>query len=180
VTFRGVLEGLHVAPTAAEPMQARGVVELVAGVGIMGDRYSSGQGTFSGRPHLDRQVTLIEAETLDALARDRGTVLEPHEHRRNMTTRGVPLNHLVGRYFAVGDCVLYGGRLNVPCAHLESLVGRPLVRQLLNRSGLNARVVVGGVVRCGDPIVPFDPADLAPALVAANEAHPVSPAPDVA
>jgi MOSC domain-containing protein YiiM len=71
-----------------------------------------GTGTYSKKEHIDRQVTLIEVEVLEALARDRSIDLAPHEHRRNITTRGVPLNHLVRRYFRIGDCVLYGGRLN--------------------------------------------------------------------
>jgi MOSC domain-containing protein YiiM len=64
---------------------------LIAGVGIEGDRYATGLGTYSKRPHIDRQVTLIEVEVLETLARDRRIELAPHEHRRNLTTRGVPL-----------------------------------------------------------------------------------------
>jgi len=101
---------------------------------------------------------LIEQETLEALARDHGVALAPHEHRRNLTTRGVALNHLVGHYFAVGECVLYGGRLNVPCRYLEELLGKKVFKPLVNRSGLNARVIVGGTLRTGDVILPLDPA----------------------
>ena len=79
-------------------------------------------------------------------------VLSPHEHRRNLTTGGVPLNHLVGQYFRVGDCVLYGGRLNVPCMYLESVTGKPVFKPLLNRSGLNCRVITGGMARAGDTV----------------------------
>jgi MOSC domain-containing protein YiiM len=152
---------------------------LVPGVGVAGDRYALGTGTYSPRPHIDRQITLIEVETLEALARDHGLQLEPHEHRRNLTTRGVPVSHLVGRYFSVGGCVLYGGRLNVPCKYLQELLDRPVFRPLIHRSGLNARVVVGGVVRPGDAIEPVDRATLDPTVVAANEAHGLEPPPDV-
>ncbi len=177
--FRGVLEAVHIATVASAAMTGLDTAQLVAGVGIDGDRYATRTGTYSDRHHIDRQVTLIEVETLEALRRDRGIVLEPHEHRRNLTTRGVPVSHLVGSYFAVGDCVLYGGRLNVPCKYLEGLLQRPVFRPLLNRSGLNARVVVGGTIRPGDPITPLDRADLPPELMAANEQHPVEAAPDV-
>ena len=78
-----------------------------------GDRYATQLGTYSHKSHIDRQATLIEIEVLEALARDRGIELAPDEHRRNLTTHGVPLNHLVGQYFRIGQCVLYGGRLNV-------------------------------------------------------------------
>lgn len=119
--------------------------------------------------HIDRQATLIEFETLEALARDHGVELAPHEHRRNLSTRGVPLNHLVGRYFRVGDCVL----LNVPCRYLEDLVGKKVFKPLLNRSGLNCRIVVGGIIRVGQLIEPCDPGALDPSLRLANEAPPL-------
>jgi MOSC domain-containing protein YiiM len=73
--------------------------------------------------------------------------------------------------------VLYGGRLNVPCRYLEDLTGKKVFKPLLNRSGLNCRIVVGGTVRPSDPITPCDPASIDPALRAANETVPVAPAP---
>ena len=135
-------------------MRALAEARLVAGVGIEGDRYATRTGTYSVRHHVDREVTLIEFETLEALERDHGIALAPHEHRRNLTTRGVPLNHLVGRRFRVGECVLYGGRLNVPCQYLEDLLGKKVFKPLINRSGLNCQIVTGGIVRPGDLIEP--------------------------
>ena len=120
----------------------------------------------------------IEVETLDALARDRRVVLAPHEHRRNLTTRGVPLNHLVGEYFRVGDCVLYGGRLNVPCAYLDTMVGRPVFKLLINRSGLNCRIVSGARIRTGDRIVWCAPGTIDAAIRRDNEAIPLAPPPE--
>lgn len=177
--FSGQLVAAHAATEASAPMVGLEEAQLVAGVGVATDRYATRRGTYSNRHHIDRQVTLIEVEVLDALARDHGLALAPHEHRRNLTTRGVPLAHLVGRYFRVGECVLYGGRLNVPCRHLEELVGRPVFRPLVHRSGLNGRVVVGGVARPGDPIGPVDAGTLDPAVVAANEAHALEAPPEV-
>src|SRR5262249_31881944 len=81
--------------------------------------------------------------------------LRPADHRRNLTTRGVPLSHLVGKRFKVGEAVLVGGRLNFPCRYLEKLLGRPVWTTLLNRPGLNCRIEVGGIVRKGDPISPL-------------------------
>ncbi len=153
--------------------------ELVAGTGILGDRYAVGTGHYSSRPHIDRQVTLIESEVLEALARDHDVDLRPEEHRRNITTAGVPVNHLVGQYFAVGSCVLYGGRLNVPCTYLQDLLDKQVFRPLVHRSGLNARIIVGGLVSPGDAITPVDRADLDPRLVQDNENTPIEPAPEV-
>jgi len=178
-TFRGSLLHIHVAPGAAAPMAELADAELIAGLGIAADRYATRTGTYSARHHIDRQITLIETEALDALARDHGVELAAHEHRRNLTTAGVPLGHLVGRYFLVGDAVLYGGRLNVPCNHLQELAGKRVFRPLVHRSGLNARVLVGTTIRPGDAIVPIDPLRLPAELVAANERDPASPAPEV-
>jgi MOSC domain-containing protein YiiM len=154
VSWKGELLHVHIAAGASQPMRALAEARLVAGVGIEGDRYATRTGTYSVRHNADRQVTLIESETLEALARDHGIALAPHEHRRNLTTRGVPLNHLVGRKFRVGECLLYGGRLNVPCQYLEDLLGKKVFKPLVNRSGLNCQIVAGGIVRPGDVIEP--------------------------
>lgn len=151
--WEGQLEHIHIAATAGAPMQALSEARLVAGQGLDGDRYKLGTGTYSPNPDI-REATLIEAEALEALARDYGVTLLPHEHRRNLTTRGVPLNHLVGRRFRVGACLLEGGRLNVPCRYLEDLVGKKVFKPLMHRSGLNCRIVEGGTVRIGDMIRP--------------------------
>jgi MOSC domain-containing protein YiiM len=153
--FTGVLLAIHIAPEASAPMVELDAARLVEGVGIEGDRYATARGTYSHRPHADRQVTLIEMETLDALSRDHGIALAPHETRRNLTTAGVPLNHLVGREFRVGGVVLAGGRLNVPCQYLEDLLGKPVFKPLIHRSGLNCRIVQGGTIRPGDAIRPL-------------------------
>ena len=177
--WQGELLHIHVAAAASAAMAELPEAMLVGGVGIEGDRYATGLGTYSKKPHIDRQVTLIEVEVLEALARDRGIALAPHEHRRNLTTRGVPLGHLVGHYFRVGDCVLYGGRLNVPCLYLETLLGKKVFKPLINRSGLNCRIVRGGTVRTHQRIVWCDPASLDASIRLANEATPLEPPPDV-
>ncbi len=153
--FAGVLLAIHIAPGASAPMVELDAARLIEGVGIEGDRYATGLGTYSHKPAPDRQVTLIEMETLDALARDHRIDLPPHETRRNLTTAGVPLNHLVGRDFRVGDVVLHGGRLNVPCQYLEDLLGKKVFKPLINRSGLNCLIVKGGTIRPGDAIRPM-------------------------
>ena len=178
MNWRGELLHIHVAPQASATMQALSEARLLAGTGLEGDRYANRLGTYSKRHHVDRQVTLIEVETLEALARDRHIKLAPNQHRRNLTTRGVPLNHLVGQYFRVGNCVLFGGRLNVPCMYLESVTGKQVFKPLLNRSGLNCRIVVGGAVSVGDRIQWCDPSELDAAIRRANEEVPLEPAPE--
>jgi len=154
MTWEGKLLQIFIAERESAPMMEQSEAKLIAGVGVEGDRYATGLGHFSDRPHPDRQITLIEIETLEALERDHNIKLESFEVRRNLITRGVPLNHLVGRRFRVGETILYGGRLNVPCKYLEELVGKPIYSPLLNRSGLNCQIVQGGTVRRSDFIGP--------------------------
>jgi MOSC domain-containing protein YiiM len=154
MTWKGELIHIHIAAIASAPMRALAEARLVPGLGIEGDRYATRTGTYSNRHNVDREVTLIEFEALHALERDHGIALAPHEHRRNLTTRGVPLNHLVGAYFKLGDCVLHGERLNLPCQYLEDLLGKKVFKPLVNRSGLNCRIERGGTIRPGMSIEP--------------------------
>ncbi len=153
-SWYGELLGIHIAPEGSAPMIALAQATLIAGTGIEGDRYATGRGFYSHAPRPDRQITLIESETLEAIERDHGIPIAAHETRRNLTVRGVPLNHLVGREFRVGECVLQGARLNVPCKYLDKLLGRALFGPLTNRSGLNCLILRGGVIRPGDPVAP--------------------------
>jgi len=124
----------------------------VAGKGLEGDRYFSRTGTYSSDPGPGRDVTLIELEALEALKRDYGIELGPGQSRRNIVTRGVPLNHLLGREFKVGEVTLHGIDLCEPCAHLERLTVKGVVRGLIHRGGLNAHILTGGMIRVGDAI----------------------------
>jgi MOSC domain-containing protein YiiM len=151
--WQGWLMHIHRAEQGRAPMEPCDTALLIAGQGIAGDRYATGRGHYSAFPDI-RDVTLIEAETLAALARDHGITLLPHEHRRNLTTEGVPLNHLVGRRFRVGDALLEGGRLNTPCRYLDLVTGKTVCDLLTHRSGLNARILTGGTIRPGDEIRP--------------------------
>lgn len=132
-------------------MQPLDTATLLAGKGIKGDRYATGRGKYSPLPDI-REVTLIEVETLEALVRDHKIDLSVDEHRRNLTTRDVPLNHLVGVRFRVGSAVLEGGRLNFPCRYLELLTGKTVCDLLEHRSGLNCRIIEGGEIKRGDGI----------------------------
>ena len=99
-------------------------VHAIPGVGLEGDRYALRQGTFY-KPEPDFELTLIEAEAIEALQRDYHVELAPGEARRNLVTRGVALNHLVGRDFQIGEVKARGIRLCEPCDHLQRLTGRP-------------------------------------------------------
>ena len=150
--WKGTVLSIHIAPGAADPTQSVSEARVVMGKGVEGDRYFHGRGTWSSNPGTGRHITLIESETLEALARESGIILAPGAFRRNVVTRGVPLNHLVDRNFRVGQVVLRGMRLCEPCKHLEDL-SRPGVNSaLLHRGGLRADVLQEGIIRVGDTV----------------------------
>jgi MOSC domain-containing protein YiiM len=95
-------------------------------------------------------------EAIEALAQECQIALEPGAARRNLVTRGVPLNHLVGREFHIGEVLLRGLRLCEPCGHLETLTVKGIQDGLCHRGGLRAQIVRGGVVRTGDAVRPYD------------------------
>ena len=157
----GKLLYIHIAPIASADMIELEEAELVVGKGIVNDRYFNQSGTYSKIPDI-RDITLIENEVLDALASNqpplqkKSIILKPIEHRRNLTTSGVPLNYLVGKKFQIGEVILKGGRLNFPCKYLADLLKKPLLLPLYNRSGLNCSVERGGVIRKGDKIIQIE------------------------
>jgi MOSC domain-containing protein YiiM len=132
-------------------MRAVQQAEAVPGVGLEGDRYANRQGTFY-KPEPDFELTLIEAEAIEALCREYGVELAPGEARRNVVTRGVPLNHLVGREFRIGAVKVRGIRLCEPCDHLQRLTGHPLIKGLRHRGGLRAQILSQGAIRVADLI----------------------------
>jgi MOSC domain-containing protein YiiM len=145
------IESIHIADGAKAPMRSVDQVEAIAGVGLEGDRYANRQGTFF-KPEPDFELTLIEAEALEGMVREYRLQLEPGNARRNLVTRGVALNHLVGREFKIGSAVIRGIRLCEPCSHLQALTGLDVIKGLRHRGGLRAQIVVGGTIRVGDPV----------------------------
>jgi hypothetical protein len=144
----GSVASLLIAPDAEAELVAVDEAVALAGRGLEGDRYALGRGTFGGGRGY--QLTLVESEVLDEIG------LPWAEARRNVVTRGMELNALVGRRFRVGSAECIGRRLAEPCAHLEKLARPGLLRPLVHRGGLRADVLTDGRIRPGDDIVPFD------------------------
>jgi MOSC domain-containing protein YiiM len=141
----GTVEAILVAPDAELPLVRVQRAEAVAGKGLAGDRYHDGHGTFSG-PGRGYELTLVEAEALEAID------LSWEDARRNVVTRGIALNELVGRRFTIGAVECVGRRLAEPCAHLEKLSRPGILRPLVHRAGLRADILVGGAIAAGNPI----------------------------
>jgi hypothetical protein len=145
----GSVAGLLLAAEAEAPLVQVDEALAVAGSGLEGDRYAGGHGTFSG-PGRGYELTLVEAEVLDEID------LSWEQARRNIVTRDVALNSLVGRRFMVGSVECVGRRLAEPCAHLERLTRPGLLRPLVHRGGLRADIVLGGPIKLGDQVAPAD------------------------
>jgi hypothetical protein len=146
-TAAGAVEGIFVAPKAGAPAQALQSVRALAGEGLEGDRHVAGTGTFpSGLP--GSALTLIEAEVCESFA----PPLSGTEHRRNVVTRGIDLNALVGHEFLLGTVRCRGMRLCEPCTVVDRYASQPVLRALVHRGGLRADILQDGVVRVGDAI----------------------------
>jgi MOSC domain-containing protein YiiM len=138
--MRGSVEGIHIAPGKSVLPSPVGEVE-VTGKGVVGDRYGD-----------SRDLTLIEAEALEGLRQDTGIELTAAESRRQVLTRGIRLNELVGRRFTVGGVECEGQELCEPCSHLQSLTYWGVLRGLVHRGGLRADIVRGGRIAVGDEV----------------------------
>jgi MOSC domain-containing protein YiiM len=151
----GRVESIAVAEEAGAAMRVVQRAAATAGHGLEGDRYARGRGTFSDVSARGHDLTLIEGERLDELALPSGRPLPPEAARRNIVTRGIDLNALVGRRFRIGDVECLGQRLCEPCGHLERLTEPGVLRALVHRAGLRADILTGGVVEVGADVRPL-------------------------
>jgi MOSC domain-containing protein YiiM len=134
-------------------MQALTSVRAVRSRGLEGDRYFSGHGTFSKTPQQpDYELTLIEEEAIEDFARESRLVFTAAHARRNVVTRGVALNDLVGREFTIGEVRIRGLRLCEPCHYLAKTTFPSVLRGLVHRGGLRAQILSDGLLRVGDPV----------------------------
>jgi MOSC domain-containing protein YiiM len=153
----GTVEAIFLTPSAGTPPESVETAAAVAGRGLRGDRYfrGVGGGEFYAPDKEGQDLTLIESEALAALAADSGIELDAAAARRNVLTRGIGLNDLVGRRFRVGAVECLGRRLAEPCSHLAGLTEPGVLRALVNRGGLRADVLADGVIAVGDPVEPL-------------------------
>jgi len=142
---------IFVAPAGGSPMQPVEETQAVAGLGIQGDRYSDRSGYWT---EVDEcQITLIESECLEEIRAKTGISIEGGEHRRNIVTRGIQLDSLLGKRFQVGTAVFEYDRPRPPCGYIEMLTEPGMTRAMVGRGGICARVVESGLIRANDPIV---------------------------
>jgi MOSC domain len=143
----GHIERISVAPVAGESMRALEAARALPGRGLEGDRYVSGGGTFPTGPP-GSALTIIEAEVCESF----DPPLAPDEHRRNIVTRGIALNDLLGHEFALGGVRCRGTRLCEPCTVVQRYAGRPVLRELVHRGGLRVDILSDGEIHVGDEV----------------------------
>ena len=134
----GRVEQINIAPERHGPCEPFETIDAVAGEGLTGCRYDD--------------ITLIAAEALEGLRSEHGIALTGAESRRNVLTRGIDLNALVGRRFTVGEIECVGVELCEPCTLLQRLTKRGVLRGLVHRAGINADILRGGRIAVGDPV----------------------------
>lgn len=167
------VEQIFLASEATGPVRAVDVARAEPGRGLEGDRYFDRRGTFSTWPGTGRDVTLVAAEAIEAVEAHLGLRLSPGATRRNVVTRGVDLDALVGHDFSIGEVRLRGMRPCEPCDHLTNLLGdERLLRAFAHRGGLRCDVLVGGALRVGDEVRDAGPADVGDADPVACEVPP--------
>jgi MOSC domain-containing protein YiiM len=136
----GSVEAIHIAAVESELPHPVDAVDVTDG-GVVGDRYAE-----------SRDLTLIEAEAIEAFTEETGIELSPAESRRQVLTRGIRLNDLVGERFTVGDVECVGQELCEPCNHLQGLTHPGVLRGMVHRAGLRADIVRGGRIAVGDEV----------------------------
>jgi MOSC domain-containing protein YiiM len=158
----GTMSEAHVAaiyiyPEVSGAASSVDAVTAIPARGLEGDRYFASEDA----PHEDRghDLTLVEAEAIEMVAAT-GISFGLADSRRNIVTRGVSLNDLVGQRFRLGEVECKGVRLCHPCAHMESLSSPGVLKAMVDRGGLRAAILNSGQIRVGDSFTVMDPAAL--------------------
>ena len=143
----GKIESIFISELNGAPTAPIETVEAIPGKGLVGDRHFK-----DDVPGYNRQITLIEKESIDALEDEYGIILDPGQTRRNLVTTGIALNLLVGKRFKIGELYFEGTDLCEPCKHLASMTDPAVLTGLVHRGGLCARILSPGIIHKGDLI----------------------------
>ena len=145
----GRVEAIFVSPQKGELPQPVERVRAGAGQGLEGNRYYWPNGDAPS----GRAVTLIAAEAVEAVNAEGDVMVEPAATRRNVLTRGIDVNELVGKHFRIGDVECLGIELCEPCKTLESMTQPGVIKAFVHRCGLNADILSEGEISIGDTVV---------------------------
>ena len=130
-----------------QEIEKKETIEVVASKGIVGDRYFH---DFNG----DReQITLIESENIDYYNNTFSTKFTYLEFRRNIVTKNIKLNDLVGKTIQVGEIKLKVNDLCRPCKDLQQRLGKSnIIKEFLRRGGVRCEILSSGKINIGDKI----------------------------
>jgi len=145
----GIVESIYLADEESGPIRAVEQVRAFAGRGLAGDRYTTGEDAWAPS---GTAITLIETEAIEAVVAEHGIDLSDGRSRRQVHTRGIGLNDLVGKEFTVGGIRCRGVELCEPCRHLESMTEDGVIKAFVHRGGLRADILEGGTIRVGDAV----------------------------
>ncbi len=140
----GHVVALHISPARGIDMRAVERVEAEAGHGLAGDRYCNSR---------HRHVTVQAIEDLEAAAADLGSPIPAGATRRNITTRGITIPTRPGDRLTIGGLALEVVRVAAPCKLLDDWIAPGARTAMRRRGGAVARVLHGGVVGIGDPVM---------------------------
>ena len=148
----GIVAGIYIAPAHGELTEFVEHVHVIPGKGIEGDRYFNQTGIIDPHSKPGRELTLIEIETIEAICHEYGMQITPDQTRRNIVTRGVSLNDLVGHFFSIGNIQLSGIRLCEPCYYLANRTDPRILHAMAHRGGLRAEIISDGIIYLNDII----------------------------
>lgn len=149
----GTVEAIYRYANSGAPGELIPSARLMAGIGIEGDRYALGKGHFQSEGRWGQALTLIEAESIERLASEHRVEMPVVQARRNIVTRNIDLNALMGKRFRIGGLLCQGSRLAEPCAWLQKTTPAGMLRGLVHRGGLRADILEDGAIHQGDAIV---------------------------
>jgi len=148
----GAVIEIYIGPEFEQPMRSVQEVRAVAGGGLEGDRYFRDSDAPDEERDPTEEVTLIASEAIETAQRDHQLEFGAGDTRRNIVTRGVSLDELLGRRFTIGQVELEGLEPNPPCSHLERVSGKKLLKPLIKGGGIRARILKSGYIRVGDEV----------------------------
>tara|TARA_Y100000816_G_C26050912_1_gene550995 strand:- start:234 stop:680 length:447 start_codon:yes stop_codon:yes gene_type:complete len=129
------------------PINEMDSIKVLANQGIVGDRH------FSKFNDAYNQLSLIESENIDYYNMKYGLNIPYLDFRRNVVTKGVLLNDLVGKRFFVGEVELEGIDLCRPCRHLCEVLNQDnIIKEFLRKGGIRCQILSSSYLNVGDKI----------------------------
>ena len=126
-------------------------INVLANKGIVGDRH------FDDYNDPYCQLSLIESENIDYYNTKFGLNINYVDFRRNIITRGIELNHLVGKKLKIGNVEVEGIDLCRPCKHLTEILNQEnILKEFLRKGGLRCQILSSSKILVGDTIKILD------------------------